>query len=125
MGKGKKQPAFYANYEISAETETLKDGIAYWDRSKSELSTGYPVAIIDNSGSGYDLKSVTIKGCRFEIVNSVKIDGESVPAAYAVRYLNRDPENGSAKLTFEDNYADGKALKKGGKGYVYSYYDCQ
>ncbi len=125
MGKGKKQPAFYANYEISAETDTLKDGIAYWDRSKSELSTGDPVAIIDNSGSGYDLKSVTIKGCRFEIVNSVKIDGESVPAGYAVRYLNRDPENGSAKLTFEDNYADGKALKKGEKGYVYSYYDCQ
>ncbi|MBQ7822281.1 MAG: hypothetical protein IJ391_08380 [Clostridia bacterium] len=123
MGKGNEQSDIYVNYAGATTSDVVKDGIAYWDKDGSEKSTGDALVIIEDSGSGYDLKSVSIKNCKFEVTQTVEVDGETVPTGYAVRFLDRDPSNGTMTVEFENNTdLDGNEIKTGDIGLVYSAY---
>lgn len=125
MGKGKVQPDIYANYKISAATDAVKDGVAFWSKSSQEGSTGDCIVIVDRSGSGYELKSVTIKNCKFEIKNSITSDEYTGPTGYAIRYYDKNNSTASTITPVVENIVDvnGNAIVEGNQGgYVYSKY---
>ena len=89
-----------------------------------EGSTGDTVVILDRRSEGYDLKSVTIKNCVFDVKSTVEVDGETVAVGYAVRYLDKN-NNANAAITpvlEGDTDVNGNAIAEGDIGMVYSYY---
>ncbi len=122
MGKGNEQTSVYVNYPVTSPEEPLADGITYWKKTISEGSVGDCVTIVDNC-AGHEIKSVEIKNCKFEVVNSVEVNGVEVATGYAVRYININGQEAKSNIVLSNNTdLNGNAIVTGDIGLVYSEY---